>query len=652
MLTLPPDFEEQLDFFLKLAGRQAVSGVSLQTFIDWFNVSVPALFPALISQIPDDPEELGRFLRMAALGLYADLPNPAHGLVPPGRSKTGRNDPCDCGSGVKFKHCCGGVGMPPLFGQMNHLRYVLDAYPKSRLAQVSASKASMDAVINTAEQWHEEGQLVRSVALLEPYFGGDVPLTERLTPAFDLLMDIWLEMGKRGKREKLIDTVLSRGDRFLRSAALQRRTTMLTDQGSYPAAWRAFKEASDLNPNDPSLSFLEVTTLLSEGRTEEAQARAQWWAAFLLKQRNPDLETAIDRLRTIARDPHSGLMGIAMQSNPPLQRIAELFRNAPAPAVRHHFEVVVDDESGQATQHMAGDLTPDKELSKLESLWKKAFPQAKPDMTWLQNDNEAVWDNADAWLDLLQKHPDLWFSFDVLDDLVMAVDTIALAGVEERLLVPLAERAVEQLRITLETSSIQPLQCPWGFRSHRPALRPLVHLAFICKAAGAEHAGKAQRFMELAHWLVFGLNPNDNHGLRADLSCAYVRFERWEDALALQDRYPDDMQPTLALNALLAAWVLKHSSGPEDDLKQVSKRYPTVVKMLLEVAPKPVKADNGYGVAIGGKYEAWLYVQEMRPFWEKHGALDWARGLMTAKASKSNKAKKLDTASPKQSGLF
>lgn len=645
MLTLPPDFEEQLDCFLKLAGRQAMSDVSMQAFIEWFGLSVPTVFPALVSQVPDDPQEIRRFLRMAAKSLYADLPIPAHGLVATGPSRTGRNDPCDCGSGAKFKHCCGGVSMPRLFGQLNHLRYVLDAYPKTRLAEVSASKASVDAVTNTAEQWLDEGEMARAVALLEPYFAGDAPLAERLAPAFDLLMDIWLEMGKRANREKLIDAVLSRGDRMLRSVALQRRTTMLADKGSYPAAWRAFKEARDLNPNDPSLSFLEVTTLLSEGRTDEAQGRAQWWATFLVKQRDPNLETAIDRLRTIAKDPHAGLMGIAMQSNPPLQRITELFRNAPAPAVRHQFEVLVDGEGEGTAQNVASELVPDKELAKLESTWRKTFPQAKPDMTWLQNDNAAVWDNAEAWLDLLQMHPGLWFSFDVLDDLVMAVDTFALAGVEERLLVPMAERAVEQLRITLETSSVQALQCPWGFMNHRPALRPIVHLAYICKAGGPEHAGKAQRFMELAHWLVFELNPHDNHGLRSDLSCAYVRFERWEDALALQDCFPDDMQPTLVFNALLAAWVLKQGIGLEDNLKQAAKDYPTALKMLMEVAPKPVKADHGYGVAIGGKYEAWLYVQEMRPFWEKHGALEWARGIMATKASKPSKTKKLDPTS-------
>ena len=29
-----------------------------------------------------------------------------------------------------------------------------------------------------------------------------------------------------------------------------------------------------------------------------------------------------------------------------------------------------------------------------------------------------------------------------------------------------------------------------------------------------------------------------------------------------------------------------------------------------------------------GKYEAWLYVSEMRPFWAQHLALDWARAVL------------------------
>lgn len=621
--TLPPDFELQLEALLSLAGRQAVSNPSPEAFTQWFKSAVPAVMPALLQQIPPEPGEIDRFLRFAALNLLADLPMPGHSLQAVGQPKQGRNDHCACGSSQKYKHCCGAISMPPLFGNLNLLRYVLNAHPKSRLGEVAASNASIDAVADTSRQWLEAGDAVRVSALLEPYFKGAVPLTIRLAPLFNLLMDTWLALGHSTKRERLIDAILKRGDRPLKSDALQRRTTMLADRGDYAGAWLSFKQASELNPNDPALSFLEVTTLLSEGRVDDAQSRAQWWAAFLVKQRDPQLADLVARLRDIAKDPHAGMMGVATSANVELQRLHELFLSAPAPKVRHRLDLFMEEDEHRAIHAVASELVPDADLAKLEKRWQKIFPQAKPNLTVLQNGVEEVWDNASEWLDLLKKHPQLWFSFDVLDDLVMAVDTVPWAGVEQRLLVPMAERAAEQLRITIESRSSGPVECPWGVLSNRPILRPIAHLAYLCK-----EAGNWQRFMELAHWLVFEINPNDNHGFRDDVSCAFVRFERWTDVLAINDRYPDDMQPALSLNALLATIVLGDIPKAQKMIKLAKKDHPVAVKMLLEVAPKPVKPDSEYGIAVGGKYEAWLYVSKMREFWDRHKALNWARELL------------------------
>lgn len=618
--TLPPDFEHQIEMLLSLAGRQALSDPTPVAFTQWFKLAVPKLMPALLERIPPEPEEIDRFLRFAALNLFAELPMPGHGLQPVGQPRQGRNDPCACGSGQKYKHCCGAMSMPPLFGNLNLLRYVLDAYPKSRLGEVSASKAGIDAVADTACQWLDGGDAGRASALLEPYFSGSAPLTVRVAPLFNLLMDTWLELGRSTKRERLIDTILQRGDRPLKSDALQRRTTMLADRGDHAGAWRTFKQASELNPNDPALSFLEVTTLLSEGRASEAQSRAQWWAAFLARQRDPQLADLVEGLREMAKDPHAGMMGVATSANADLQRLHELFLAAPPPAARHRFDVFMEASEQRAAHAVASEFVPDAELVKLETRWRKVFPQAKPSLTALQNDAEEVWDNAPAWLALLQKHSALWFSFDVLDDLVMAVDTVPWAGVQQRLLVPMAERAAEQLRLTLESRESGPVECPWGVLGHRPVLRPIAHLAYICK-----EAGNWQRFMELAHWLVFELNPNDNHGLRDDLSCAYVRFERWTDMLALNDRYSDDMQPALTLNAVLATFASGDATAAQKMIRLAGKDHPVAVKMLLEAAPKPVKPDGAYGIAVGGRYEAWLYVSKMREFWDRHKALDWAR---------------------------
>ena len=629
----PSDFEQQIENLLSLAGRAVCSDPSAEEFTTWFIRTAPKVMPALLAKIEPTSAEVNKFLRVAALNLFADLPQPAHDLQRVKQPRPGRNDACSCGSGEKYKHCCGEMVMPPLFGNINLLRYVLDAYPKTRLGLVSSSKASIDELADTAQQWNERGEDTRLVAMLEPYFAGSGPLAARLSPLFDMLMSSWLALDKPAKRERLLDALVLRGDRSLQSDALQRRTTMLADLGDYAAAWFCFKQASELNPNDPALSFLEVTTLLSEGRAAEAQKRAQWWADFLARQREPLLNGAIEALRKMAKDAYGGMMNIAASANEDLQRLQTLFLAAPPPGLHHRFDVFVQDDEQRGAQRLASDFMPDAELEPLEQRWKSGFEQAKPSLTTVQNEADDVWDNAPVWLDLLEKHPALWCSFDVLDDLVMAADTIHWAGVQQRLLVPLAERAAEQLRLTLESREPggggDAVQCPWGVQSHRVALRPVAHLAFVCA-----DTGNRQRFMELAHWLVLELNPNDNHGLRDGLSCAYVRFGRWQDVVTLSARYPDDM-PTLALNAVLATFALGNTAEAAGLLKLAQATYPVAVKMLLEKAPKPVKPDGDFGVLAGGKYEAWLYVSMVREFWEQQPALDWARASLKTPGTKA-----------------
>lgn len=100
--------------------------------------------------------------------------------------------------------------------------------------------------------------------------------------------------------------------------------------------------------------------------------------------------------------------------------------------------------------------------------------------------------------------------FGLACDLIPGVDRLA----DLLRQAPLAERAAELLRLLLEAQTT-PLPVPWGIMDNRPVLRPIAHLAYVCK-----EAGKWDRFMELARWLVLELNPNDNHGLRWDLSYA------------------------------------------------------------------------------------------------------------------------------------
>ena len=627
------DFQSQLEIFLQLTGRQAFLNQTPERFTRWFKVTLPALVPFLLEQLPPDPEEVNIFLATAATAMYADLPMPANGLRAQAKPRQAANESCACGSGKLHRNCCGSPSMPPLFGDINLLRYVLDSYPLSRLKEVCTTQAEIDAVTDTAAQWLENGDALRVCALLEPYFLGTGPLSVELSPLFDQLMSAWQELGRKAKREKLIQTLLKRGDSALQSDALQRLTTMQADRGDYAGAWSSFVQASHANPNDPALSFLEITILMSEKRIDEAKSRAAWWANFLGLQRDPELQRLVDNLHEIANDPHLGMMGIATSANQDLQRLHALFMAAPAPKLRHSFELMIQPDSEGKDQRMAADFEPDTSLRCLEADWRDVFYQTKPDLSRVQNHADDVWDTAPKWLDLLQKKPDLWFSFDVLDDLVMALDTVPWAGVEQRLLVPMAERVAEQLRLTLEAGagSGGAVQCPWMIASHRPMLRSVVHLAFLC-----QKADNWERFMALAHWLVFELNPNDNHGLRGDLSCAYVRYERWHDVLALQTQYPDDANPTLKLNIVLATFGLGDYQRAAQLLFLAKIEHPTLLRMLLQkIPPKAVKPDGEYGVLVGGRYEAWLYIERMQQFWARDNILGWAREVFKSIKSKS-----------------
>ncbi|MCD6075351.1 MAG: hypothetical protein K0Q70_2234 [Rhodospirillales bacterium] len=54
----------------------------------------------LVQGRPEVHHEISRFRREDGHWVYVDGSFPA-------KPKTGRNDPCPCGSGKKYKHCCG-----------------------------------------------------------------------------------------------------------------------------------------------------------------------------------------------------------------------------------------------------------------------------------------------------------------------------------------------------------------------------------------------------------------------------------------------------------------------------------------------------------------------------------------------------------------
>jgi hypothetical protein len=110
-MTADADHEpDALDFALATAVRIALGHDDPEAFLDWLRKYGLKLFieAGVIPDIPPaDWPAVGTVLGRAILN---HLPDPRNDFRPRKLPEPGRNDPCPCASGRKYKQCCGGVG--------------------------------------------------------------------------------------------------------------------------------------------------------------------------------------------------------------------------------------------------------------------------------------------------------------------------------------------------------------------------------------------------------------------------------------------------------------------------------------------------------------------------------------------------------------
>jgi tetratricopeptide (TPR) repeat protein len=540
------------------------------------------------------------------------MPQPAARFRPLKLPVPGRNEPCLCGSGLKYKHCCQSLAGALDFSTFNLLRYVLDNVSQKQFSALPQSHVDPLAVCDTAEQWQDEGMTNRAVKLLEPWFAKSTALSGKLDPLFDELMNCYLELRNSRKRDRLVAHVIEHGDKALRAAALQRRSTMLADQGDMVEAWNVFSQAQRMDPDNPSLAPLELTLLMSQGDADRARERARFWLARLERMRDPGLAQLINFVRSVGDDPRAAMASVERAQVPGINELEELV--CAAPTVEVHY-VMQDQGEGERV------LQPTAALHTVEQRWYETFPQMKPSLTATQNFNDEMWNEPEAWLDFLARNPLAWQSFEVLDDLVLAVDALQIIAVSATVLEPLLARGVALVKENLGTVAHDGDGIlSWGWMENRSALRLLAHKAYRA-FDDQSHGVTSDDFIEHAEMLL-ALNPNDNHCIREPLSFAYLERGWAQKVVALTDRYPGDFCGP-ALNRILALVRVGREADARDELSVAAEQHEIALKMLLAKNPRPPKADNDVGITIGGREEAWMYRTSARALWERDGALDW-----------------------------
>jgi len=519
--------DELFELFAMSAKVLARSG-DPAAFLDWIARHGPDFAPEMARGIDPRTGPPGLAFRAMGVAIYGAMPLPEAGFQSRRLPEPGRNESCLCGSGRKYKHCCLRLrGILDLTGY-NMLRHILDSTPKKRFAGLPGSRVDPLAVADTARQWHEEGDDGRAAALLEPWFAGDGPLEARLEPLFDQLMDCYLALGRESKRTRLISRVLARGDSVVRVSALQRRATILADRGDLEGAWRSFGEAQREDPEDPNLATLELTLLVSRGKTGQARERARFWIARLERSRDPALADLIGFLRKVHADPDAAMGEVDAKRFPGLERLAALAAAAPAPQAR--YAIADRGEAGRV-------LEPQDALKQAEARWREVFPQTKPGLTATQHGFTGMWDEPARWLGFLERDALAWQSFDVLDDLALAVEALPTLGSPAALLEPLLARGAALLEANLAAAPPGNGTLQWGWIENRPALRMLAHLAYRA-AADMDRGASGERFAALAERLI-ALNPADNHFVREPLArayplCAARRTGRWRSPSAIR----------------------------------------------------------------------------------------------------------------------
>lgn len=249
-----------------------------------------------------------------------------------------------------------------------------------------------------------------------------------------------------------------------------------------------------------------------------------------------------------------------------------------------------------------------------DDTWGFGFPKLYHDLT------EQLWELEETHISvnvlekelhrMLKLMPEL---FDVVNDLAHLYGKKHEPGIAKALY----EQAITNARSLLPKTFIKGHdRIIWAYLENRPFLRLLAGYAMFVEQY--EEVDKAIPLYEE----ILSFNPNDNQGIRALLSTAYLKTNQPEKAIELASHYPEDITPDVIMGKLLALMQIKQLTEAKKYLNKIKEHQLHVVKELLKsFHPKPATLMKDR-VTVGGEDEAYYYWQSQGNFWQKtEGAL-------------------------------
>ena len=562
------------------------------------------------------PDEARRVGVAIARELWRLTPDPADGWRQRALPRVGRNDPCYCGSGRKFKQCCEPLAssMPKLAMEPHDMAGWLFVEGPPTWRKPEALRRMLGVMLGAAAHaWGEVKGPQALVDLVEPVFLEPAALGEAHEPVLDLLLDAMLECGLEERRTVLLDAIVGKAkSRSLRCTALARRALMASDRGDHAAAWESFRAAQRELPDDPQLLHLEMLLLLTEGREHEARLRGPLLAAKARKLGYDELSGMLLRLA------EEGLAAVQDLEDVDEAEVADwiallrepLPRLAPAAFTQLHR---ITEQGGELA------INPTPATRRKIKPWSARFEVESPILTGFHANADGLLDGAPQARDWLRDNPALAAAVPVLDDLLVAAramqdETTAVEGAA----FDLAGAAADMIVTALEQWPEALLS--WSDHDNRPTLRIVAQAIDLALQAGRDEQAMA--------WMRWALrrNPEDRHGWREVLRWMLLRAGDAQGALAVLDAYPQDMVPAKHDRAF-ALYLLGRRDEAAAILREVHAAQPEFVKALLPQALDRPADYHDHFFSYGGADHAWNWRQEVREAWARSGALDWLVSL-------------------------
>lgn len=634
------------DDLIGLALEKLAQGPSWPAFSAWFADRFTDALRAGGAARASSPQEAEQEARRGALLLAREIwratPDPAREWRPRALPQPGRNDPCFCGSGRKYKQCCQprAAGLPPLDLEPAGMAALLFAKGPAAWRTPEALRAMPGEMLLAAVHgWDTDHGPQGLAELLEPLFLEPGKLAARHADAFDVLVDALLDLALDARRESLVRRVAAQAtDRVLRGVAHGRLAAVAADRGEPAAAWDALRQAQRDTPDDPNLLQLEMVLLLTEGRAQEARLRAPLLATRARRLGLPELAGAIREMAEgglASLQNRTGGAALDEEEQSWVDLLREPLAHVQPEAFARLHEIRREGEGAEAELC----IVPTRQAQRLLKPWLSRFAPPPPMMTRAAAEADALLDGPQAAREWLQRHPDACASIPVLDGLLIASRLMTLesdAPAVLRAACDLAFAAADT--VTAALTPWPQARVSWLDMDNRPLLRIVSQAIELALELPDEE--RAERWMR---WML-ARNPNDNHGWREHLRTLLLRRGDAAGALAVLDAWPDDGPPSEHDRAL-ALYLLQRTDKAAAVLRQAHADWPAFVQALLPDALDRPAQDSPHGMAVGGAQQAWQWRSGIRAAWVRSGALDWLRGLELPEPAPSGR-KKGGTATP------